>query len=255
METAKAIEAIEKRISVRAYEDRPIEQGVFDQLEAYIAKLNAESGLHFQLYGPRGEGQDAITMSATMFSGRVHCYAALPAPDDPISGEKVGYYGEKLVLYATSLDLGSCWVASTYDKDTTRVEVAPGERVWDVVPLGYIPQKTPLKQRTIRSTFRARNKKPEQFVQSAMPYDKLPAWFRRAIDLVRMGPSAINGQPVVFTYGEDESVSASLPKVERPVQYNDLGIAKLHFQIAAASHGVQGTWEWGSGGSFVRIEG
>ena len=59
---------------------------------------NAESGLRFRLYGPRAEGQNAISMSAAMFAGPAYCYAALAAPADPLSGEKKGYYGEKLVL-------------------------------------------------------------------------------------------------------------------------------------------------------------
>lgn len=30
--------------------------------------------------------------------------------------EKVGYYGEQLILKVTELGLGSCWVGGTFDR-------------------------------------------------------------------------------------------------------------------------------------------
>ena len=245
-----AMEAIKRRISVRAYEDRPLSDADYADLEAYIAQLNAESGLHFQLYGPREGGAPAVKMSATMFAGSVHCYAALVAPDDARSGEMLGYYGEKLILHATSLGVGSCWVASTYDREDARAEIAAGERLWDIVPLGYAARKVPLKQRGIRAALRSHDKQPHELVACDCAFGELPEGVRAGIDAVIAGPSAINGQPVVFAW-DGSSVSADLPDFKRDVQYNDLGIAKLHFQIAAAECGVAGEWEWGRGGRFI----
>lgn len=243
------MEAIDARISCRSYQDRPMDDALFARLKDYIAELNSESGLNFQLYGPREGGQPAIEMNDKMFAGPVYCYAALVAPDDAVSGEKVGYYGEKLVLFATQLGLGTCWVASTYDAASTRADVAEGERLWEVVPLGHATEKTPLKQRMIRSGIRKSDKKPAALVESDIPFDDLPVWLKAGIDAVIAGPSAVNGQPVVFSY-RNGRVSADLPKYKRIIEYNDLGIAKLHFQIAASAHGVDGTWDWGVGGQF-----
>ena len=83
-----------------------------------------------------------------------------------------------------------------------------------------------------------------------VPFVELPAWFKSAIDTVILGPSAVNGQPVVFTW-KDGQISADLPNYKRPPEYNDLGIAKLHFQISVEQQGVVGTWEWGLGGRFT----
>ena len=242
-------EAIQKRVSCRAYANRPVEQEVFDQLEQYIQELNAESGLHFQLYGPRPDSASAIDMSETMFTGTVSCYAALVAPNDALSGEQVGYYGEKLVLFATQLGLGTCWVASTYDSTTVRAEVQQGELLWDVVPIGYAMEKTPMKQHLVRMGLRKRDKRPSALTESDLPFDQLPTWFKAGIDSVILGPSAVNGQPVVFGF-HDGCVTADIPQYKRDVEYNDLGIAKLHFEIAARENGVNGTWEWGRGSQF-----
>ena len=43
------LEAIEKRHSVRSYEDREIDPAVRDELSAFIQQCNQESGLHMQL--------------------------------------------------------------------------------------------------------------------------------------------------------------------------------------------------------------
>ena len=243
------IQAISTRYSCRAYERKLLDSETFDSLDAYIRELNDASGLRFQLYGPREGSTSAIDMSDAMFTGSVPCYAALVGPRDEIAGDKVGYFGEKLILHATQLGLNTCWVASTYDAETTRVDLQPGEVLWDVVPIGYAPAKTPMKQQIIRSGLRKRDKRPQQLVASDVPFDELPAWFQAAIDAVILGPSAVNGQPVVFGY-HDGRVTANLPNIKREVEYNDLGIAKLHFEIAARACGVEGTWSWGCGGAF-----
>lgn len=242
--------AIENRISCRAYAGRPLEAEKFGALEALVRTLNAEHGLHFQLYGPRAEGQGAITMSAAMFSGTVYCYAALAAPADPLSGEKVGYCGERLVLEATAMGLGTCWVAGTYDRETTRAELAGGEKLWDVVPIGYPAEKTPLKQKTIRAAIRAKSKKPEQMAEADRPWQELPEWFRAGVRAVEKGPSAINRQPVVLRW-RGGRITAGLRSTEPDLVYNDLGIAKLHFELAAAANGISGRWEDGVDGEFV----
>lgn len=242
--------AIEKRISCRAYAGRPLEADKFGALEALVQTLNAESGLRFQLYGPREEGQEAIAMSAAMFSGPVYCYAALVGPSDPLSGEKVGYYGERLVLEATALGLGTCWVASTYDQKTTRAELAEGEKLWDVIPIGYAAAKTPLKQKTIRAAIRAKSRKAEQMAESDAPWEELPEWFREGVRAVELGPSAVNRQPVVLRWNGGK-ITAGLRTTEYDLVYNDLGIAKLHFELAAAEKGVRGHWEDGVDGEFV----
>ena len=245
------IEAIQTRISCRAFAEQPIEQEKFDALAAEIARINDESGLHFQLYGPREDGV-AITMAANMFASNPPCYAALVGPVGPEPEEKLGYYGEQLILAATQMGLGTCWVASTYDKATTRVELAEGENLHDVVPIGYAPAKLPLKQRTIRTGLRARSKKMEALWNGPTPLAQAPEWIQACIDSVWKAPSAINEQPVVFSQAsEDAPIVAELPRVKTNMEYTDLGIAKLHFELAARECGIEGRWEWGVGGAFM----
>ena len=244
------IQAIEKRVSCRAFAQRPIEQEKFDALSAEIARINAESGLHFQLYGPRENGT-AIDMASNMFASNPPCYAALVARKDPIEEEKLGYFGERLVLAAEMLGLSTCWVASTYDKSTTRVDLAEGEVLHDVIPIGYAPDKMPLKQRTIRAGIRGRSKKLEDLYRGPSPLSESPEWVQACVDAVWKAPSAINEQPVVFAHDDvNAPVRAELVRVKTGMEYTDLGIAKYHFEVVAHECGVDGTWGWGEGAMF-----
>ena len=245
------ITAIEKRISCRAFEQRPLEDGVFEKLEQELKAINDESGFNFQLYGPDANGH-VITMNKQMFANDPACYAALVGTKDPIAEEKLGYYGERFVLFATELGLGTCWVASTYDKKTTRVELVEGEVLHDVVPIGYPPAKMPLKQRTIRKTIRAKGKRPEKLFEGPMPLAEAPDWIQACIDGVEKAPSAVNEQPAVFTWeGDGSPIIAKIVRVKTRMEYQDLGIAKYHFEVVARECGVNGNWEWGDGGAFV----
>ena len=166
---------------------------------------------------------------------------------------KLGYYGEKLVLEATAMGLGTCWVASTYDARTTRAELADGEKLWDVIPIGYAAAKMPLKQKTFRAAIRAKSKKPEQMADSDLPWRDLPEWFRAGVEAAERGPSAVNRQPVVFRWLGGR-VTAGLRSTEYDVSYNDLGIAKLHFELGAAAKGASGRWNFGVDGAFTTME-
>ena len=245
------MEAIEKRISCRAFTAQTLPQALFAELEREIDALNDESGLHFQLYGPRPDGT-AIDMNRKMFAANPPAYAAFAAPEGAEPEEKLGYYGERFILKATQLGLGTCWVASTYDRATTRVELAPGEKLHDVVPIGYAPAKLPLVQRTIRGSLRKRSKANRDLYRGPCPLEQAPCWLQAAIQAVQLAPSAVNEQPVVFVQdAADAPVRATIPVVRTRMEYTDLGIAKLHFELAAAACGVEGAWEWGAGGRFV----
>lgn len=238
-------EAVAKRISNRAYLDQLVEPEKIAALEARIREINEAEGLHFQLIGPASDSGYAAIMDRKLFATDVkHCIACV-GPTDVLSREKIGYFGEELVLMATQMGLGSCWVASTYQRDSVAFELAEGEDVACIITLGYVPEKQPLKQATLRMGLRARNKNVHQLM--AGDVDVAPTWFVDGVKCAIAGPTAVNMQPVVFTW-EDDVASADIPDQVRPIQDVDLGICKYHFMVGS---GQPGTWEWGRGGRFV----
>ena len=243
-------QAVETRISCRAYQERFLPEELLAQLEEKVAALNAESGLRFCLCRSDDPEKPAVKLAGAMFSGRVYVAAALIGGEDALSAEKVGYYGQELVLFATQLGLGTCWVAGTYDPKSLSVAPGPGEKLWDVIPMGYAPEKTPRKQTMIRAAIRRKSRKLESFVESETPFDALPDWVKTGAQAVSLGPSAVNQQPVNILW-KDGRAFAKLWKNGHGLGHNDLGIAKKQFEVGAAECGVKGAWQFGDGGEFL----
>ena len=241
-------DAIDARFSCRAYADQPLGQDTIDQLRSFADELGKEGDLRFVVVGP-AEGGASLKLNGRMFSGSVSTYVALIGPDDNETRERFGYFGEKLVLRATEFGLGTCWVAGTFDRDSVTVPREAGEVIHDVIPVGVKPAKQPLAQRTIRAGLRRRDKKPEALYQGSTSLAEAPDWVRSGIAAVLKGPSAINQQPVVFVQ-DAGGLRATLPRYKREVEYSDLGIAKLHFQLGAEAAGTAGSWGWGQEGAF-----
>lgn len=249
--TISEFEALQRRKSVRAYAKTPVEAEIIEALRACIDEVNATPGLRFWLVDNNKAKTPAVKLAPGMFSGEVYTCAVLIGPEDDLGGELVGYFSEKLLLRAVALGLGTCWVAGTYDRKSVPCELAEGEKLWGVIPMGVEAAKTPILQRTIRSRIRAKDREDETFVESDYPFSSLPNWVREGALAVKRGPSAVNQQPVNVVY-KDGLVTMRLWKEKRnQMMYNDLGIAKYQFQVAAEAAGVRGFWNFGENGEFI----
>ncbi len=232
------LRAIDVRTSRRKYQEKQIEPMKAQQIRSLVEKCNAESGLHIRFVEDGTELFRSFTGSYGMFRG-VQSYFALTG-DESISHfqEKAGYYGELIVLECTDLGLGTCWVSGTYDKTECRrqIHLGDGEELACVIPVGYVNQEKSIKEKVISLTGR-KTKKFEEFIA---PSTGLPDWAVKGVEAVGKAPSAMNQQPVRFSY-EGGAVKAF---VKDPTSHQgiDLGIAQAHFELGARSAGSQGKW-------------
>ena len=120
------IEAIEKRHSVRSYTDKKIEGEVLSELQAEIASCNKEGGLHIQLVTDDPEAFSGFKAHYGKFSN-VKNYIGLIGKKEEGLDEKIGYYGERIVLKAQQLGLNTCRVAMTYSKRKSICVIEIGE--------------------------------------------------------------------------------------------------------------------------------
>ena len=130
-------QAIEQRISRRSFLQTPIEQQILRQLLEAIEEVNETSGLTVSYLE---DGSDAFAgfKSYGMFDG-VRAMLVLKGNRElAFLKEKVGYYGEQLILKATELGLGSCWVGGTFDRRSAVFEPSPEEEIVCVVPIGKV---------------------------------------------------------------------------------------------------------------------
>lgn len=209
--------AMLKRHSVRAYLDRPIEAETRKQLVALLEACNREGDLHMQLITDEPKAFDCFLAHYGKFSG-VKNYIALIGKKSADLEEKIGYYGERIALYAQTLGLNTCWVASTYKKIKTAFQVEQGEKFCLVLAIGY--GKT--------QGVAHRQKSAQQVSVAQNP----PKWFERGIAAALLAPTALNQQKFTFTLdGNGVKAKAGFGVCTKI----DLGIAKYHFELGAGT--------------------
>ena len=129
-------EAMEKRHSVRAYTDRPVEADIREALALCVQTYNRQGDLHMQLVYDEPEAFGGRMARYGKFSG-VKNYVALIGKKSDTLQERIGYYGESLALTAQTLGLNTCWVALTYKKIKTAFTAEKGEKLCCVLAFGY----------------------------------------------------------------------------------------------------------------------
>lgn len=218
------LEAINERHSVRQYKNIPLETQAAEKLEAFIADVNRESGLHIQLVKDEPRAFDSGLGHYGNFKG-VSNYLALVGKREKFLAEKAGYYGEKVVLEAQRLGINSCWVALTFKKIPGAFKVDTGEKFVMVISLGY-------------GETQGHERKTKTEDQVTVHSENAPAWFREGVKAALKAPTAMNQQKFTLAY-ENGKVKATAGL--GPHAKTDLGIVKYHFEIGAGKDNT--IWE------------
>jgi len=212
-------ELMKARHSVRTYLETPIREEHLEILREEIELCRRDSGLNIKLMTEEPEAFTGMLAHYGKFSG-VRNYLAFVARKEEGLEEKIGWYGERLVLKAQMLGINSCWVALTFNKKRCRalLNMEEGEWLYMVISLGYgANQGKEHKNKPMESFYRLNG--------------EAPAWFMRGIEAAMLAPTAINQQNFRFTLLEKNKVLAE--NLGGPCSKYDLGIAKYHFVLGA----------------------
>lgn len=210
------IDAIKERHSVRNYEAKKIEADKVEKIRAKIEELNKEGNLHLQFMEDAGKTYNKL-FNKVAGLGSAPSVIACVGIDDETLEQRVGYYGEKLVLFIQELGLNTCW-AGTFNEKNIGAEVGDGEKLVISIAVGYGKDKgKPHK-----------SKSPEQIIEAK---GVRPYWFNKGVDMALLAPTAINQQKFTIRLNEDESVDF----VDKGGIFSqvDLGIVRCHFEIGA----------------------
>ena len=213
------IEAIQARHSVRQYDSRPIEPEKVAVLRAAIDRINAEQGLNIQLALEEPRSFSAGLWKYGQFSG-VRNYLVMVGPKGSEAEEKIGFYGEELVLLAQTLGLNTCWVGVSYKKIPGTYSLREGDVVHCTISLGY--GKNPGVQHPLKPIDRF-------YEADGVP----PEWFEAGMEAVVLAPTAVNQQKFRFILHPGNVVEAKPLFSLIGYTYIDLGIAKYHFEVGA----------------------
>lgn len=216
-------EAIEARHSVRKYIDKEIPADIIAALQDKIMECNKVGNLNIQLVLNETKAFTGM-LSYGQFSG-VKNYLVMVGKKERNLDERIGYYGEQIVLLAQTLGLNTCWVGISYRKVPEAYNVGKDEKLACMIALGY--GETQGVSHKIKSV---------QQVSNAC--DLTPAWFQKGVEAALLAPTAINQQKFSFEYMgmKDNRHIVKANKGFSLVGYTqmDLGIAKYNFEIGSS---------------------
>ena len=199
-------------------------------LEEKIAELNREGNLHMQLVLNEPKAFQGTLAKYGKFRG-VNNYIVVAGQKAANLDERVGYYGEHLVLFAQSLGLNTCWVGLSYSKVPGTYMLDEGEKIACYIAIGYgETQGVGHKIKTVNQVSNAS--------------DITPLWFKKGVEAALLAPTAVNQQKFSFEYvGMKNGRHLVLAKKGfSMIGYTqmDLGIAKYHFEVGAGKE----NFEW-----------
>ncbi len=263
-------EIIGERFSCRSYLEQPIEHEVQRLLVDFMSSTTIGpfgSRARFELVAAteqdrealRGLGTYGFIKGATGF-----VVGAVTRADKDL--EDFGYLMESIVLFATDLGLGTCWLGGSFTKSSfaERISLSRPESLPAVISVGIVAPKPRRVDSIMRLGVRADRRLPWQRLFFDVGFD-LPLSREAAgayavpLEMVRLGPSASNRQPWRIVRDVDGGRSDWHFYLQRSRRYGrgairgllgstdlprvDMGIAMCHFDLAAAELGLEGRWE------------
>ena len=224
-------EAIQARHSVRAYKGQPLAADVVEVLEEKISELNEKGHLHMQLIRNETKAFQGKLAKYGKFRG-VNDYIVMAGQKADDLDERIGYYGEQLVLLAQTLGLNTCWVGLSYSKVPGTYVLEAGEVIEAYISIGY-------------GETQGVSHKIKRVEQVSNANDLTPSWFRQGVEAALLAPTAVNQQKFFFEYipardGKPVRVLAKRNFSLIGFTQMDLGIAKCHFEIGAGKE----NFEW-----------
>lgn len=218
------LDIMKERHSVRSYLDKKIEGETRAKLVECIEECNKESGLNIQGCFDEPKAFDSFLAHYGKFNN-VNNYIAIVGKKSKDIQEKIGYYGEKIVLKAQELGLNTCWVAMTYSKGKSQCKIESDEKLHLVIAIGY----------GATEGVAHKSKKIEEL---ATFQGEMPEWFKRGMEAATLAPTAMNQQKFMF-YLNGNKVKLK----DKMAFYSkiDLGIVKYHFEVAAGKENF--VWE------------
>ena len=251
--------AIRTRKSIRTYTDEAIEpkikQNIIDFMQSNSVGIFGTKVDFYWIDSSSDEFKDVKLGTYGVISGTKSFITGKIGNSDR-NFEDFGYCMEKLVLFCTQLNIGTCWLGGTYNKTafSTAVGLQEEELIPAITPVGYFGTK----KRTIDKMFRymagSDNRKPfdELFFSktfSGKLTEKEKDTYGFFLEMVRLAPSASNKQPwrvvvdnQVLHFFLKRTPNYAKNIMHADLQRVDMGIAIAHLELALQEKNMPHRW-------------
>ncbi|MFH5834964.1 nitroreductase family protein [Proteiniclasticum sp. C24MP] len=245
-------EIIEKRKSVRTFGDKALNDVDKKELQNYMDSLSNPFGIKVKFFFlDAGENRKSLGTYGVI-KGTVD-YIGAQVNDGPFALEALGYEMEKLILFAASRNVGTCWLGGTFKREDFRkaMDIENGKLFPAITPVGYPRIAKSMTDNLVRFISKGDQRKPwgEIFFTDdfSHPLSREEAKaYKEVLEMVRLAPSASNKQPwrVLRVNGSFHFYEARSPGYSDAFSYDiqrlDLGIALCHFHLTASEKNLQG---------------
>lgn len=204
--------AIEKRISIRKYENEDFDEKTINLIEEKMLNLiPMHEGIKTRLELIEANSTGIGTLYGLAKINAPYCIVAISEIKDGYK-ENIGFIDEQLVLELTDMGIGTCWLG-TYDDEKIRqiLNLNENEIITNVISVGY-----PFKQKNFSNTIfrnligRKRKKDIEIAYQNnwdndASDYLNNNETIRKILNMSILAPSGSNKQPVYVVFHENSA--------------------------------------------------
>lgn len=251
---------IRKRTSCRTYADTIPDKEILDQLDN---RVRAE---HRGPFGNKPEFQlIGLDMSSPEKWKNIGTYGVIKNARFFLAGKvknsdkavvDYGYCMENLILQATRMQLGTCWLGGTFRASgfAKMMNLREDELLPAVSPVGYPARQKSLTEKLFRFSAGSDHRKPWAEIFFAGDFTKpltpaLAGKYAEALENVRLGPSASNRQPWrillntatnAYHFYLSRTFGYKLREIE--IQDLDMGIAMNHFESTLRELNISGDW-------------
>lgn len=246
------LENIKIRRSIRTYSNKVLSSELENKLKRYISDLEKSYDGKFRF---------PLVDSDNISDGKIGTYGIIKgaryyicgiAKKDSIDLVELGYAFEKIILFATSLGLGTCWLGGTFNRTNfaRSAGLKDDEMFIIATPVGYAEDKKSFIEFAMRKLAKSDNRKPfdELFfnkqTSKALDKDDLEE-LGDALEMVRIGPSASNKQPWIVVKDNNRydfflnRTPNYAPSLGFDIQMLDMGIAICHFEISLSEYDIE----------------
>ncbi len=265
-------EIIAQRRSCRTYQTQPIATDQQIKMKAFLAAnqvgplgnaLQTGVKARFELIAAVPEDRSALRGLGTYGTIKgVNAFilgAIVPGEKDM---EDYGYLMEKAILYATAIELETCWIGGFFTRSSfaRRMRLGKKERMPAVAAIGYSAGSSVV-DGVMRNKANSNNRFPwemiffvERFGQAMLPENA--GQYAAPLEMVRLAPSASNKQPwrilrqgaswhfyLQRTPGYGRGLVVRRFLEGNDLQRVDMGIAMCHWELTAREAGLPGAWQ------------
>ena len=252
-------ELIRTRKSIRTYAGIDIEPEIKQQIISFMQASNV--GIFgnkvdfYWLDGNAGEYKNVKLGTYGVIIG-TKSFIAGKVKEGEKNMEDFGYCMEKVILYCTQLNIGTCWMGGTYKKTdfAAAVGLQEDELIPAITPTGYFGDKKRVVDKMFRRFAGSDQRKPfdelffsETFSQPITGEQR--AAYGHFLEMVRLAPSASNKQPWrivlignVFHFYLKRTPNYNKNFLQSDLQRVDMGIAMSHFDLALSEKNIKHRW-------------